>query len=59
MTQVGADGAYLSQHPTDLHFGLGAAETADVEVRWPDGTTETFEGVVVDQLLVLRHAAQY
>lgn len=28
----------LGQGPSALHFGLGAAESADVEVLWPDGT---------------------
>jgi hypothetical protein len=33
-----------------LHFGLGAAERAErVEVRWPDGSRETFENVAADR----------
>jgi hypothetical protein len=33
------------------HFGLGAATEADLEVRWPDGTTTRRTGVKADQLL--------
>jgi hypothetical protein len=57
--QVGADGAYLSSHPTDLHFGLGTATVIDeLTVRWPDGFIETHTAVPVGQLL-LTHAANY
>ena len=28
-----------------LYFGLGAAEKADVTVRWPDGVTQTYRNV--------------
>ncbi len=32
-----------------LYFGLGAAETADLQIRWPDGRTQTFANVAADQ----------
>jgi enediyne biosynthesis protein E4 len=40
----GGHGHYGIQHDLALHFGLGAACSADVSVQWPDadGTTETF-----------------
>ncbi len=40
----GGHGHYGSQDDTVLHFGLGSACQAQVEVRWPDAslTTETF-----------------
>jgi hypothetical protein len=32
-----------------VHFGLGSAAKVDwVEVRWPSGLTERFEGLAVD-----------
>ncbi|MCW5977436.1 MAG: CRTAC1 family protein [Bryobacteraceae bacterium] len=37
-----------------LHFGLGKSESADVEVRWPGGLRETFEGVKANRLLTIR-----
>jgi hypothetical protein len=37
MRQVGGQAAYLSQDMLDLHFGLGQADQARVEVVWPDG----------------------
>jgi hypothetical protein len=40
----GGHGHYGTQNDLVLHFGLGAACEASVEVRWPDaeGTTQTF-----------------
>ena len=40
-----ASPSYASGSLTDLHFGLGDAESARVEVRWPDGETRAFEAV--------------
>lgn len=53
--QIGADGSYLSQHDTDLHFGLGDASQVDrLTIRWPDGTVATRESVPVRQTLTVR-----
>lgn len=43
MRQVGAQAAYLSQDSLDLHFGLGDAQTADIEITWPDGLASKHE----------------
>jgi hypothetical protein len=54
--QVGADGAYLSQRPADLHFGLGGASVADeVVIRWPDGTEDHHPNLAVDRVVEFRH----
>jgi hypothetical protein len=37
--------SYASGTLTDLHFGLGDAESVDVEVRWPDGQARRFTNV--------------
>jgi len=42
---------YLSQGDPRLYFGLGKAETAEVEIRWPDGTIEKLEKVKANQFL--------
>ena len=34
-----------SQNYRRMHFGLGSNTTADVEVQWPDGSTQSFAGV--------------
>ena len=43
--------SYLSSHDPRLHFGLGRATHADVEIRWPDGQIQTLSGVEADQIL--------
>ena len=46
--------SYCSANDTRLHFGLGPATTADVEVRWPSGLVESFKSVAGNQLVTLR-----
>jgi hypothetical protein len=42
-------GSYLSASDPRLHFGLGAAGRADrVEVRWPSGRRDSYEGLMAD-----------
>ena len=36
---------YLSVHPKVMFFGLGDNNKTDIEVRWPNGETQTFDGV--------------
>ncbi len=58
--QVGASGSYLSQHYTDLHFGLGASARVDeLTIRWPDGSEEQHTGLETDRLVHLNHVADY
>jgi hypothetical protein len=40
---VSRGGSYLSSHDPRVHFGIGRAAPARVEVRWPDGARESFE----------------
>ena len=40
--EVLSQSSYLSAGDQRLHFGLGAARTADLEIRWPNGNTETW-----------------
>lgn len=46
---------YLSQNPSEAHFGLGEAQHIDsLRIRWPDGGEDLFEDFAVDQHLVIR-----
>jgi enediyne biosynthesis protein E4 len=47
-------GSYLSASDKRLHFGLGPAETAKVEIVWPSGSRQTLNDVHADQLLEIR-----
>ncbi|HEX3683541.1 MAG TPA: CRTAC1 family protein [Bryobacteraceae bacterium] len=44
-------GSYLSAHDKRLHFGLGSAKTATVEVAWPSGLRQTLKDVTANQFL--------
>ncbi|MGB0651946.1 MAG: FG-GAP-like repeat-containing protein [Thermoplasmatota archaeon] len=55
-TQMEAKSAgegFLGSNDPRLHFGLGHAETADIEVRWPDGTTQTWNDLRANSFLRL------
>ena len=52
--EVMSQSSYLSSNDPRLHFGLGAATVADVEVHWPSGMLESHTGVAANQLLTLR-----
>ena len=43
--EVRSGGYHISQSDFRIHFGLGTASAADVEIRWPNGTTSRFEAV--------------
>jgi hypothetical protein len=54
---VNGQASYLSCSDRRLHFGLGAAETADIEVNWPNGKKQAFSKVAANQLVVIREGA--
>ena len=39
------------------HFGLGANQSADIEVRWPLGGNDTFKNVSANQLVTIREGS--
>jgi hypothetical protein len=47
-------GSYESANDKRLHFGLGAAKSAKVEVFWPSGAHQVLNDVAVDQFLEVR-----
>ncbi len=49
--EVLSQSSYLSANDRRLHFGLGAAEEADIEIRWPLGRIEKFAAVPADRLI--------
>jgi hypothetical protein len=52
--EVMGQSSYLSVNDKRLHFGLGAAQTAEVEVRWPNGKTQSFSRVPANYLIAIR-----
>jgi enediyne biosynthesis protein E4 len=47
-------GSYESAIDKRLHFGLGTAKSAKVEVFWPSGSRQVLNDVVADQFLEIR-----
>jgi hypothetical protein len=54
---VTAQASFYSVNDRRLHFGLGAATSADLEIRWPSGGTERVAGVAAGQLVVIREGS--
>jgi hypothetical protein len=55
--EVAAQSSFYSANDRRLHFGLGNAATADLTVRWPNGTMEKIGAVPADHLVVIREGA--
>src|ERR1700730_1180460 len=53
-----ASGSYLSSNDKRLQFGLGSAERASVEIRWPSGIHQVLRAVKADQFIVLEESQQ-
>jgi hypothetical protein len=50
--------SYLSQSDLRSHFGLGQSDRIEfVEVRWPSGLVERFEGLVVDRIHTVKEGS--
>ena len=47
-------GAAFSSHDPRLHFGIGAAINADIEIHWPLGAIEKYAGLAAGQLVAIR-----
>ena len=51
---VNPGSSYLCSNDPRAHFGLGAADRVDrIDVRWPDGSDQSFPGVAADQVIRL------
>jgi enediyne biosynthesis protein E4 len=55
--EVLSQSSYLSVNDSRLHFGLGAATTVDLEVRWPNGGIEKFARVAADRLVHIKEGS--
>ena len=52
--EVRSGGSFCSQSDLRLHFGLGTAKEAQVQVRWLGGAEETLEHVPANRLVVVQ-----
>jgi len=49
-----AAGSYLSSNDKRLHFGMGSAQTANIEILWPSGIHQKLNDVQCDQFLIVK-----
>jgi hypothetical protein len=52
-----AQSSYYSVNDSRLHFGLGSATEASLEIRWPIGTVEPIGKVPADRLIVVKEGS--
>jgi len=56
--EVASQSSFYSANDLRLHFGLGGATFADLEVRWPSGLKQTFANVGADRIVVIEEGAK-
>jgi len=52
--EVLSQSSFYSSNDPRLHFGLGSAISAELEIRWPNGNKEVHSNIACDQLLTVR-----
>ena len=53
-----ATGSYLSSNDKRVHFGLGSADHANVEIVWPSGIHQSLSNVRADQFIIIEESQQ-
>ena len=53
--EVVVGGGHASGQAGWSHFGLGAAESAEVRIQWPDGTWSPWQRTPANRFLVIEH----
>jgi hypothetical protein len=59
LREVTVGGGHVSGQLGALHFGLGAADTAEVRVTWPDGEVGPWQSAAAGQRLVVERNATH
>jgi hypothetical protein len=54
MDEVRSGSSYISQSDLRVHFGLGTADQADLEIQWPSGVVDKLTGVKANQVVVVK-----
>ena len=55
--EVLSQASFYSANDLRLHFGLGAVQKVDLDIRWPNGGTERIANVTADRLVTIREGA--
>jgi hypothetical protein len=51
---VTAQSSFYSVNDRRLHFGLGAAKLADLDIHWTNGSVERVTGVKAQQFIIVK-----
>jgi enediyne biosynthesis protein E4 len=51
---VVSQSSFISSNDPRLHFGLGVATTAEIEVHWPTGKMDSYPHLAANQLVTIR-----
>jgi hypothetical protein len=57
MDEVRSGSSYISQSDLRVHFGLGSAETAEIEIRWPSGIVDKLTGVKANSVVTVKEGS--
>ena len=57
MDEVRSGSSYISQNDLRVHFGLGKAELADLEVHWPSGAVDKIPAAKANQVLTVKEGS--
>jgi enediyne biosynthesis protein E4 len=57
MDEVRSGGSYISQNDLRIHFGLGKADHADIEIHWPSGTVDKLANVAANQVITVKEGS--
>jgi enediyne biosynthesis protein E4 len=55
--EVLSQASFYSANDLRLHFGLGAADKADLDIRWPNGATERIQNVAAGRIVTIREGS--
>ncbi|MEO8661525.1 MAG: CRTAC1 family protein [Bryobacteraceae bacterium] len=55
--EILSQSSFYSVSDRRLHFGLGDAATADLEIRWPNGNLEKVAGIKAHRLVTIREGS--
>jgi len=55
--EVLSQSSFYSANDLRLHFGLGPAQKVDLDIRWPNGGTQTITGVAADRLVIIKEGS--
>ncbi|HTU47802.1 MAG TPA: CRTAC1 family protein [Bryobacteraceae bacterium] len=55
--EVLSQASFYSANDLRLHFGLGTVQSADLEIRWPNGATERIQNVAANRLVTIHEGS--